>query len=253
MEVTFLGTGTSIGVPVPTCTCKVCHSEDKRNHRLRPSVWLRWDDASVLMDTAPDLREQALRYGIHRIDAVLLTHGHADHVLGMDDLRLYNWRQKAPVPVYGNPETLDAVTKTFWYVFDEKPTESTRPSIDRRTVSGRFALLGRTVTPVPLLHGATPILGYRVDAFAYLTDVSRIPEASYDLLRDLDVLVLSALRERPHPNHLSLEEAIDRAGRIGAARTFLTHMSHEMHFGTISAKLPAGVELAYDGLSLQVD
>jgi phosphoribosyl 1,2-cyclic phosphate phosphodiesterase len=253
MEVTFLGTGTSIGVPVPTCTCDVCHSEDARNHRLRPSVWLRWGDSSVLVDTAPDLREQALRYGIHRIDAVLFTHGHADHVLGMDDLRLYNWRQKAPVPVYGNNETLDAVTKTFWYVFDEKPTDSTRPSIDRRTVSGSFSLLGRQITPVPLLHGKMPILGYRIGAFAYLTDVSHIPDASYDLLCGLDVLVLSALRERPHPNHFSLDEAIDRAGRIGASRTFLTHMSHEMHFDTISAKLPVGVDLAYDGLSFQVD
>lgn len=253
MRVTFLGTGTSIGVPVPTCECPVCRSDDPRNRRLRPSVWLRWKGASVLIDTAPDLREQALCYGIDRIDAVLFTHGHADHVLGLDDLRLYNWRQKAPVPIYANPETLDAITRTFWYVFDEAPTESTRPSIDRRLVESPFPLLQREVTPVPLMHGVMPILGYRIGRFAYLTDVSAIPEASHALLRDLDVLVLSALRERPHPNHFSLDQAIAQAREIGASRTFFTHMSHEMQYDVVSTRLPEGVALAYDGLSFDVD
>jgi phosphoribosyl 1,2-cyclic phosphate phosphodiesterase len=253
MRVTFLGTGTSIGVPVPTCDCRVCLSDDRRNHRLRPSVWLEWEGASVLVDTAPDLREQALRYEIARIDAVLLTHGHADHVLGIDDLRLYNWRQRAPVPVYANEATLDAISRTFWYVFDGKPTESTRPSIERRLAEAPFQLLGREVIPIPLMHGEMPILGFRVDSFAYLTDVSHLPAQSTELLRDVDVLVLSALRERPHPNHFSLEEALAEAMRIGAQRTFLTHMSHEMHYGTVSAKLPNGVELAYDGLSFELD
>ena len=240
-------------MPVPTCDCRVCLSDDRRNHRLRPSVWLEWEGASVLVDAAPDLREQALRYGIARIDAVLLTHGHADHVLGMDDLRLYNWRQRAPVPVYGNQETLDAISRTFWYVFDAEPSESTRPSIERRLAGAPFRLLGREVQPIPLLHGAMPILGFRVGPMAYLTDVSHIPDPSAELLGDLEVLVLSALRERPHPNHFSLEEAIAAAARIGARRTYLTHMSHEMHYGTVSARLPSGVELAYDGLSFELD
>jgi len=253
MRVTFLGTGTSIGVPVPTCTCEVCRSEDPRNHRLRPSVWLEWSGASVLLDTSPDLREQALRHGIARIDAVLFTHGHADHVLGMDDLRLYNWRQRAPVPAYGNQETLEAIRRTFWYVFDETPTESTRPSIDLRLVQGPFSLLGARVVPVPLLHGTMEILGYRVGRFAYLTDVSHIPEASRDLLGGLRVLVLSALRRRPHPNHFSLAEALEVAASLGAERTLLTHMSHEMHYSGVSAGLPPGVGLAYDGLSIEVD
>jgi phosphoribosyl 1,2-cyclic phosphate phosphodiesterase len=253
VRVTFLGTGTSIGVPVPTCDCEVCRSSDTRNHRLRPSVWLEWDGASVLLDSSPDLREQALRHEIARIDAVLFTHGHADHVLGLDDLRLYNWRQRAPVPVYGNAETLEAIGRTFWYVFDEKPTESTRPSIDRRLVQGPFDLLGSRIVPVPALHGRMEILGYRVGGFAYLTDVSEIPAPSYELLTGLDLLVLSALRERPHPNHFSLQQALDQAARIGARRTLLTHMSHEMHYATVSADLPPGVELAYDGLSIQLD
>lgn len=253
MRVTFLGTGTSIGVPVPTCDCAVCRSDDRRNHRLRPSAWLEWEGASILLDAAPDLREQALRYDIARIDAVLFTHGHADHVLGLDDLRLYNWRQRAPVPVYGNQETLEAIGRTFWYVFDEKPTESTRPSIDRRLVQGPFSLLGSRIIPVPLLHGEAEILGYRVGEFAYLTDVSRIPDPSYELLRGLRLLVLSALRERPHPNHFSLEQSLAAAARIGARRTLLTHMSHELHYATVSAGLPPGVELAYDGLSIELD
>lgn len=253
MRVTFLGTGTSIGVPVPTCDCNVCRSDDQRDQRLRPSAWLEWSGASVLLDTSPDLREQALRHAIARIDAVLFTHGHADHILGLDDLRLYNWRQRAPVPVYGNEETLEAISRTFWYVFDGKPTDSTRPSIDRRLVQGPFRLLGSTVVPVPLLHGRTEILGYRVGGFAYLTDVSRIPDASYALLRGLRLLALSALRQRPHPNHFSLEEALEAAERVGAARTLLTHMSHEMRYADVSAGLPPGVELAYDGLSIDLN
>jgi len=253
VRATFLGTGTSIGVPVPTCDCAVCRSDDRRNHRLRPSVWLEWSGASVLLDTAPDLREQALRHGIARIDAVLFTHGHADHVLGLDDLRLYNWRQRAPVPVYGNAETLEAISRTFWYVFDEEPTESTRPAIDRRLASGPFELLGSRVVPVPLLHGRMKILGYRLGGFAYLTDVSRIPDDSYELLDGLRLLVLSALRQRPHPNHFSLEESLAAAARVGAARTLLTHMSHEMDYAAVSAGLPPRVELAYDGLSIEID
>jgi phosphoribosyl 1,2-cyclic phosphate phosphodiesterase len=253
MRATFLGTGTSIGVPVPTCNCQVCRSDDPRNRRLRPSVWLEWNEASVLIDSSPDLREQALRHSISRIDAVLFTHGHADHILGLDDLRLYNWKQRAPVPIYANAETLDAISRTFWYVFDEKPTESTRPSIERQMVGAPFRLLQREVIPVPLMHGDSAILGFRLGRFAYLTDVSRIPDSSYPLLHGLDVLVLSALREREHPNHFSLAQAVAEAKRIGARLTYFTHMSHEMHYGRVRAELPDGVDLAYDGLSFEVD
>ncbi|MDH3627075.1 MAG: MBL fold metallo-hydrolase [Acidobacteriota bacterium] len=253
MRVTLLGTGTSTGVPVPTCCCSVCTSDDPRDNRLRPSALLEWPGASLLIDTSTDLRQQALRYRIERIDAVLYTHAHADHMLGLDELRLYNWRQKGVIPVFGNPTTLDALTQTFWYVFSDKPAESTKPEIDRRLVDRPFELLGRQIIPVPLLHGTLPILGFRIGKMAYLTDVSEIPHESYGLLNDLDTLILSALRERPHPTHLTVEQAVETAKRIGARRTLFTHMSHEVHHATIAAQLPSGIELAYDGLIVEID
>lgn len=253
MQVTFLGTGTSTGVPVPTCSCAVCSSENPRDKRLRPSVLLRWDGGSVLIDTATDLRLQALRNRIERVDAVLYTHGHADHILGLDDLRLYNWRQGQPVPAYGSPRTIRSIERTFWYVFDKRPSENTRPEIALHPVEAPFDLLGCRIVPIPLIHGRLPILGYRLGKFAYLTDVSEIPAASYGLLDGLDVLVLNALRTRPHPTHLNLEGAQACARRIGAGVTYLTHVSHEVHHETVAAELAPGVELAYDGLSVDVD
>jgi phosphoribosyl 1,2-cyclic phosphate phosphodiesterase len=251
-QLTLLGTGTSVGVPVPTCDCRTCRSGDPRDKRLRPSALLRWDDSVVVVDTATDFRQQALRYGIDRVDAVLFTHGHADHILGLDDLRLYNWRQGGPVPVYGNPDTLKALSKTFWYALERGASENTRPEVDLRPITGSFRLREREVAPIPLMHGRLPILGYRVGRLAYLTDVSEIPESSHARLRDLDVLVLNALRERPHPTHLNFAGALAQAERIGAKQTYLTHVSHEVHHATVSAALPPGVKLAYDGLTIDV-
>ena len=250
IRVTFLGTGTSTGVPVPTCSCAICRSDDPRDRRLRPSVRLEWDGASVLIDTSTDLRQQALLHGIQRIDAVLYTHAHADHVLGLDELRLYNWRQQSPIQAYGSARTLESVRRTFWYVFNDDPGESTRPAVDLVPVDSPFELLGREVCPVPVNHGSLPIYGWRIDGFAYLTDVSSIPARSYALLENLDVLVLNALRARPHPTHLTLDAAVAEARRIGARRTLLTHMSHEVSHAAAEATLPSNVELAYDGLAL---
>lgn len=252
MNVTFLGTGTSTGVPVPTCTCEVCRSDDPRDTRLRPSVLLRWEAASVLVDTSTDLRQQVLRLGLRDIDAVVYTHAHADHVFGLDDLRMFNWRRGGAIPVYGSAVTLAALRRTFWYVFEDVEAGGGKPILDLHEVDAPFPLLGRTVVPVPLQHGRLPILGYRIGGFAYLTDVSAIPDSSYDLLRGLDVLVLSALRRRPHPTHLTLSRALEEAERIGAARTLFTHIAHELSHAAVQAELPAGVELAYDGLSLEI-
>lgn len=252
MKVTFLGSGTSTGVPVPTCDCAVCRSDDSRDSRLRPSIVMEWNGVSILVDTSTDLRQQALRHRLARVDAVLYTHPHADHILGVDELRLYNWRQRGPVVVYGSRRTLDALKRTFWYVFDPDETAGTRPMLDPRTIEAPFELHGVNVVPVPVLHGQYEIFGYRVGRFAYLTDVSAIPEASYPLLEGLDVLVISALRPRPHPMHLSLEQSLNEASKIAANRTLLTHMSHEMPHREISGTLPETVELAYDGLVVEV-
>lgn len=253
MRITVMGTGTSTGVPVMTCDCAVCRSDDPRDRRLRPGLHLEWNEASVLVDTSTDLRQQALRHRISRVDAVFYTHAHADHILGLDDLRLYNWRQGGPIPAYGSSETLEALSRTFWYVFQVTQVGGGKPEIERRPIDGPFDLLGKRIIPVPVLHGRLPILGYRIDRFAYLTDVSRIPESSYSLLEGLEVLVLNALRPRPHTTHMSLDDAVRQAGRIGAERTLLTHMGHEMPFREISVTLPEGIELAHDGLEFQLE
>ena len=252
MNVTFLGTGTSTGVPVPTCSCDVCRSSDPRDARLRPSVLLRWDGATVLVDTSTDLRQQVLREGLTELDAVLYTHAHADHTFGLDDLRMFNWRRGGAIPVYGSPITLAAIRRTFWYVFEDVEAGGSKPILDLHEVAAPFTLAGKTVTPVPLEHGRLPILGFRIGGFAYLTDVSAIPATSYALLRGLDVLVLSALRHRPHPTHFHLARALEEAAQIGAARTVFTHIAHEISHAAVSATLPPGVELAYDGLRLDV-
>jgi phosphoribosyl 1,2-cyclic phosphate phosphodiesterase len=214
-------------------------------------LWLEWERASVLVDTATDFRTQALRYGIDRVDAVLYTHAHADHLLGLDDLRLYNWLRRGAIPVYGSPETLRALERTFWYAFEPGPSENTRPAIELRPVTERFRVEGAEVIPVPVRHGRLSILGFRIGGFAYLTDVSEIPESSFELLRGLEVLVLNALRSRPHPTHLNFEGAIARAERIGAARTYFTHMSHDVHYATAAAGMPDRVDLAYDGMLVE--
>jgi phosphoribosyl 1,2-cyclic phosphate phosphodiesterase len=252
VNVTFLGTGTSTGVPVPTCACEVCRSSDPRDARLRPSVLLRWDGAAVLVDTSTDLRQQALRVGLMGLDAVVYTHAHADHVFGLDELRMFNWRRGGAIPVYGSALTLAAIRRTFWYAFEDVEAGGGKPLLDLHEVDAPFVLLGRTVVPVPLQHGSLPILGYRIGGFAYLTDVSAIPETSYALLEDLDVLVLSALRLRPHPTHMHLARSLEEAARIGAARTLFTHIAHEISHAAVAASLPPGVELAYDGLSFEI-
>jgi len=252
VRLTFLGTGTSTGVPVPTCDCRTCRSPDPRDRRLRPSVLIEWPGYTLLIDTASDFRQQALRHEIARIDGVAYTHAHADHILGLDDLRLYNWRQKASIPIYGSERTLDAISQTFWYVFTEGPSENTRPALERNVVHSPFELGGKSVIPIPAEHGSLPIFGYRIGNLAYMTDVSRVPESSIELLEGLDVLVLNALRHRPHPTHLTFDQAQRLAERIGARRNYLTHMSHEGRHREIAAELSQGVELAYDGLQIEL-
>lgn len=255
MRITFLGTGTSTGVPVIGCTCETCQSSDPKDKRWRPSIYLRFDSgAAVLIDASPDLRSQALRFGVGRVDAIWLTHAHADHVLGLDDVRIFNFRQQVAIPCHGDRDTLAAVRQMFAYVFDPStPKGGGLPRLMLRPIAGPFSFDRRAVVPVPLRHGTLPILGYRIGGFAYLTDCSEIPERSWGCLEGLDVLVIDALRRRPHSTHFNLEEAIDAAARIDAERTLFTHMSHDLAHGATCAALPTGMALAHDGLELAVD
>lgn len=252
MRVTLLGTGTSLGVPVVGCSCATCRSPDPRNRRTRTSALVELGERRVLIDTSPDLRAQALACGVTRVDAVLYTHAHADHVLGLDDLRIYSLRQHQPIPLYGSAKTLESLRRTFWYAFDEAPSVATRPQVRLVEVEGRFDLWGQRVEMIPVRHDRAVIHGFRLGSFAYVTDASRIPEESRRLLEGLDVLVLNALRRRPHPAHFTLEEAVAEARRLGARRTFLTHLSDDLEHASTEASLPPSVRLAHDTLALEV-
>jgi phosphoribosyl 1,2-cyclic phosphate phosphodiesterase len=232
------------------CDCATCRSTDPRDKRWRTSVRVETDDdQSLLIDAGPDLRAQALAFDVRRVDAILFTHGHSDHILGLDDVRRFNAMQRGSMPCYGDPMTLRDIRRTFAYVFDAAtPRGGGVPQLDLYEVAGPFCFGRQEVIPVPIFHGDRAILGYRLGEFAYLTDCSRIPESSWPLLEGLDLLVLDALREARHPTHFSLTEAVEAARRIAPRRTCFTHMCHDLAHAATCARLPEGVELAYDGL-----
>ncbi len=259
MRLTFLGTGTSFGVPQIGCGCAVCRSVDPRDKRNRSAALL--DGAgpagsAILIDTPPELRLQLIAAGTSRVDAVVYTHEHADHINGIDDLRMFSVRQRRPLPIYGPPETLDRIRSSFRYIFDEmRPYEGTsKPSLELHDIEpGRpVQVAGVEVLPIAFQHGHLRVYGYRIGALAYITDVKSIPEAERAHLRGLDVLVLNALWWRPHPTHLSIAEAIQTAQALGARRTYLTHLTHETGHADLAAHLPEGILPAYDGLTVEV-
>jgi phosphoribosyl 1,2-cyclic phosphate phosphodiesterase len=264
-SLTFLGTGTSMGVPTLGCGCQVCVSADPRDRRLRPSVLVRWNETAgksefpreciVVIDTGPDFREQALRAGIDHVDAVFYTHSHADHILGLDDLRPLSFkafREGGPIPLYAAAETRSTLQRIFDYTFSPHATYPNRAKLRLELLAETTSVHGVDFLRIPLLHGELEIVGFRFGRAAYLTDVSEIPEASFALLEGLDHLVLSALRYKPHPSHATVEQALGWAKRIGAKQTWLTHIAHELGHQETNRTLPAGVSLAYDGLTVPV-
>jgi phosphoribosyl 1,2-cyclic phosphate phosphodiesterase len=264
LKVTVLGSGTSTGVPAIACDCAVCRSPDPRDRRTRPSILLELDATpqspfagavrSILVDTSTDLREQALRNDIRRVDAILFTHSHADHVFGLDDVRRFNQIQKSAIPCYADAETLGSVRRMFSYVFEPPRQQGGGlPQLSLFRIAGAFTLGGVEIVPVPVFHGRLPVLGFRIGSFAYLTDCNRIPDESFALLDGVRTVILDALRHRPHSTHFSIGEAIEVVARLGADRAYFTHICHDLGHAETSAQLPGGVELAYDGLVLEIE
>ena len=256
LKITVLGSGTSMGVPTLGCPCRVCASPDPHDKRLRPSLLLSRNGQNIVIDTTPDFRQQALRAGMDRLDAILLTHAHADHILGFDDIRPYNIRQRAALPVYSNEETFRIIRRVFAYVFDDKPTLSTVPSVTLSVIDGPFQLLGVPFVPVPLLHGDMNVLGFRFGRAAYLTDFSSMPDSSMALLEGLDDLILDALRDIPHPMHQTVDQALALIGKLKPRRAWFTHIAHDLPHAETNERLAKlgypQVQLAYDGLQFEV-
>lgn len=234
------------------CGCGVCSSPNPYNKRLRTSAALEVNGRTLLIDASPDLRSQALEHRVDRVDAVLFTHDHADHIGGIDDLRAYNVRQQGKLVCYGDGRTLKAIRSRFDYIFSSVPPQGSRPRLDLCEVEGPFELWGQDVVPLEVLHGEQVITGYRFGPLAYITDASRLPEKTVESVRGVRVLTLNALRHEPHPMHLSLDEAIETARRIGAERTYLLHLGHELEHESTNRILPEGIEMAYDGLVIEL-
>ena len=263
ITVTFLGTGTSTGVPAIACDCAVCRSSDPRDRRTRPSILIdlgarRTEPVPsavryVLVDTSTDLRSQALANDVRRVDAILFTHTHADHVFGIDEVRRFNAIQRGPIACFAGPGTLDELKQMFMYIFKPPPAYGGGvPQLTPFAIGGPFSLGGVEIVPVPVWHGPAPVLGFRIGAFAYLTDCNIIPESSWPLLDGVRTLVLDALRDRPHSTHFSVGQALDVVARLSPERAYFTHIAHDLPHAATCARLPAGVQLAYDGLVLEV-
>jgi phosphoribosyl 1,2-cyclic phosphate phosphodiesterase len=251
---TVLGSGTSMGVPTIGCDCAVCRSSDPRDRRTRPSIMLSYDGHQVLIDTTPDFREQALREKILYLDAVLYTHTHADHILGIDDLRPLTYhRQAGKLPLYATPRNCDFLRDMFRYIFEATYKYGGLPQVELKPIDGPVELFGARFEPVTVIHGDTPILGFRFGSAAYLTDHSSVPAASLDKLRGLDILFLDALRYKPHPTHSSIEQSLKIVEELQPQRAFFTHLCHDLPHEETNAALPPEVRLAYDGMKLEFE
>jgi len=253
IRLTVLGSGTSTGVPTIGCDCATCSSADPHDKRLRPSALVQYGGKNILIDATPDFRSQALTAGLKRLDAILLTHAHADHILGLDDVRPINYHQKMTIPVFGTAETLDIVRRIFAYAFDHEPSQSSSPRVTLHTITEEpFELFGLNIVPVRLMHGHGVTLGFRFGKLAYLTDHNSIPEESMPKLRGLDVLFLDALRHRSHPTHSTVAQSLQTVEELEPRQAYFTHICHELPHNATEASFPANVRLAYDGLQVEV-
>jgi phosphoribosyl 1,2-cyclic phosphate phosphodiesterase len=250
---TVLGSGTSMGVPTIGCTCAVCHSTDPHDRRTRPSVLLEFGSKFVLIDTTPDFREQAIRERIRQIDAVVYTHTHADHILGIDDLRPLSYHRDGKIPLFARPEAAEFIRNMFRYIFDADYKFGGLARLELKPIDGMFELFGVCFQPIPIIHGETEIFGYRFGSAAYLTDFSQIPESSMPLLQGLDVLFLDGLRYKPHPTHSTVDNSIRIADQLKAKRVFFTHICHDLPHEKTNATLPPHVRLSYDGMKLEFE
>ena len=251
---TVLGSGTSMGVPTIGCDCAVCRSLDPRDRRTRPSVMITYNGRHVLIDTTPDFREQALREKITQLDAVLYTHTHADHILGIDDLRPLTYRHKPrKMPLYATPRNCEFLRNMFRYIFEAEYKFGGLPLVELRPIEGAVELFGARFEPLTVIHGETPILGFRFGSAAYLTDHSEVPAETLEKLQDLDILFLDALRYKPHPTHSSVEQSLKIVDEVKPKRTFFTHICHDLPHEATNAALPPGVQLAFDGMKLEFE
>ncbi len=251
---TVLGSGTSMGVPTIGCDCAVCHSDDPHDRRTRPSVLVEYDGRAVLIDTTPDFREQAIRENIRHLDAVLYTHTHADHLLGIDDLRPLSFLHKpGRLPLYAAPEAAAFIRNMFRYIFDATYKFGGLPLVEMKPITGPLQLFGATFTPITLIHGEAEIFGFRFGSAAYLTDHSKIPEASLAQLGGLDALFLDALRYQPHPTHSTVSDSLRTVERLHPRRAFFTHICHDLPHAETNASLPENVNLCYDGMKLEFE
>jgi len=251
MKITFLGTGTSQGVPVIGCTCEVCHSLDYRNHRLRSSIHLEVEGKSIVIDSGPDFRQQMLRENITHLDAILFTHAHRDHTAGLDDVRAYNFLQEMDMPLYATQPTLQQLKADFSYIFHEKVYPGLPQVALHEIDHNPFLVHGLTVVPLPVMHYKLPVIGFKIGTLSYITDANHIPEETWKLLEGTETLVLNALQIEPHISHFNLECALEVAKKVHAKKTYFTHISHKLGLhGDVSKILPDGITLAYDGLQI---
>lgn len=253
LRLTVLGSGTSMGVPTLACHCDVCSSNDPHDRRTRPSILLSYHGRNVVIDTTPDFRTQALQAGLDHLDAILYTHAHADHILGLDDIRPFNLKQKSAIPIFASEDTLAILRRTFAYIFAPSTLESSLPQVELHALHGAFDLFGAQIVPFPAHHGSFTVYGFRIGSIAYLTDFNTVPESSKNLLRSLDHLILDALRYTPHPMHSTVEQSLALVRELLPRHAWFTHICHDLGHAATNAKLPENVRLAYDGLTFEVD